>query len=341
VKKMKKKNLFSSVLNIVVLGIVLITIVMSILLVRDKLLQNTQVMGMSLAESIAREENVRLSSFKDYINFGSQYVDDIYAESAPGESEKWLQDFFGKIIDVLGTSAMDPYAVIDGEIVAANPWEGDEGYDYKSTSWYRKAIDADGEIIFTDVYRDAITDKNIITIAKELGKDGNVLAMDFYPEKYYEENNKEKLPDDCSYYLFDTEGTLLVADTVWKMSDEQLEESAKHLFAGIKDGSLAAYDTSLKGYDGKQRGAYFYEMTNGWTVVLTIPFDSVLIGEKNVVIYLLAGVGAFFFIALLVLVVKDLAQMKKLERRKARSEFSEIHFMQYIWLTIKREHMSL
>ncbi len=308
----KRKLLFSNILNIVVLIVVLVTIIVSVLLVRQKLLQNTQELGMSLAESFAREEEVRQDSFTDFLNFGSQYVDDMYENRDSQDIQLWMQDFFQKMSDVLGTNAIDPYAVIDGKIVAANPWEGDEGYDYRNTVWYQEAVKAGGDIIFTNVYNDAVTNKPIITMAKEVGQEGDVLAMDLYPDRLYEEQNSGKLPDDCSFFLFDPEGTLLVADIPWEIEWDELEHDAAYLLEGIKDGSLVAYDTSFVGHDGKQRGAYFDTTENGWTVVLTIPFDSVLIGEKNVIVFLLAGVGTFFFLALLVMVIKDLLQMKKI-----------------------------
>ena len=36
---------------------------------------------------------------------------------------------------------------------------------------------------------------------------------------------------------------------------------------------------------------YYAEMDNGWTVVMTIPIQEVLMGEKDPVIYSLIGVA--------------------------------------------------
>lgn len=308
----KQKLYFNNILNILVLVIVLVTIVISILLVRQKLLKNTQELGMSLAESFASEEEVKVASFQDFLNFGSQYMDDLYTSGNSHDIQAWLQDFFQKMNGALGTNAVDPYAVIDGKIVAANPWSGDEDYDYESAMWYQEAVKADGEIIFTDVYQDIITGQSIVTMAKELSKEGDVLVMDLYPDKFYAGKKDGQLPQECSFYLCDPEGNLIIADVPWDISEDELEQNAKFLLSGIQDGSLAAFDASFQGYDGKRRGTYYYEMSNGWMVILTIPFDSVLIGEKNVVVYLLAGAGTFFFLALLVMVIKDMVQMKKI-----------------------------
>lgn len=63
---------------------------------------------------------------------------------------------------------MDVYAVIDGEIVAVNPWEGDATYQYEGTDWYSQAVAAEGQIVRGDAYLDAITGQRIFTISKSL-----------------------------------------------------------------------------------------------------------------------------------------------------------------------------
>lgn len=308
----KWKMYYNNILNIAILIVVLAVIVMTILLVRQKLLKNTQELGMSLAQSLASEEEVNISSYRNLLDLGSQYVNDMYVSGDSGEIQMWLQDYFQKMNGLLGGNVADPYAVIDGKIVAANPWEGDGSYDYSRTEWYQKAVEADGGIIFTDVYEDAITGLRIVTLAKELKRNGDVLVLDLYPEKFDTAGLNGKLPKECSFYLCDTSGHLIISDLPWDLSQEEVERNAQYLLEGIQDGSLAAYDASFSDYAGKERGVYYHEMSNGWTVILTIPFDSVLMGEKNVVIYFLACVGVFIFVTLLVMVLKNLIQVRKI-----------------------------
>ena len=81
------------------------------------------------------------------------------------ELSEWIQMYFQRLQAVLGES-VDPYAVINGKIIAANPWEDDDTYNIYGTQWYQRAIVAEGEVIFTDVYTDAIYNKPVITIAQ-------------------------------------------------------------------------------------------------------------------------------------------------------------------------------
>ena len=51
---------------------------------------------------------------------------------------------------VLQAEILDPYAVIDGKILAANPWEGDQEYDYAAQDWYQNAIEEEGQIVLIE-----------------------------------------------------------------------------------------------------------------------------------------------------------------------------------------------
>lgn len=55
--------------------------------------------------------------------------------------------FPGKMADTIGEGLIDIYAVVDGGIVAANPWEGDLDDDFRQSEWYTEAIQADGELV--------------------------------------------------------------------------------------------------------------------------------------------------------------------------------------------------
>ena len=57
---------------------------------------------------------------------------------------------------MLGGDVVDPYVVLEGEILAATPWEGDADYNFREALWYQQAIEADGNVAFTHVYTDAI-----------------------------------------------------------------------------------------------------------------------------------------------------------------------------------------
>ena len=310
-----KRGSINTVLSILLMVACVSMLIFGVILVRAKLLQNTQDLGMSLAESYAAEEELQVTTFRNFLELGSQYVEELNSSGADTEEiQTWLHSYFAKITAIVGENVMDPYAVIDGAIVAANPWEGDDGYDYQGTDWYRQALEADGEVIFTDAYIDAITGSPVIAAARKFEGSDDVLAMDIFPRNFHERAESKSLPEDGSLYLCDSKGTLLYSSTKWDASDEELQYFTDELFKGIQDGSLLAYDASFRDPDGVQRGAYYYEMSNGWTVILTIPFQTVLMGERNLPVMTMVGISALVIVAMLVMVIRDLVNSRRIRQ---------------------------
>ena len=196
--------------NLLVVTAFAVSAVLGLTLLQDTLLENSQNVGQSLAQSYSVEEERNITVFEMLMEFGTEYLDQQLQENASHESvQHWMSGFFDTVRNMFGTAVIDPYAVVDGEIIAANYWEGDETYDVNQTEWYQKAIAADGAIAFTDAYMDAITGRSVITIAKKCSNSNDVMAFDIFPENFQVAVNPQNLPEGSSYYLCDTKGTLL------------------------------------------------------------------------------------------------------------------------------------
>lgn len=290
---------------------------LGVFLVRIKLLQNAQSLGMALAHSYAIEEQVNMNTLEKNLTLASQFVNDIIDEGGdPSMIQSGLSNYFSKLTNVNGQGQVDFYAVIDGEIVAVNPWEGDATYHYEDTKWYQAALEADGESVWGDAYRDAITGQQIITISKSLNREGYVLAMDVYIQNDIMHNTAQTLPEDCSYFLCDENGKLLYSKTSRKMDSATLESYMEYLMAGVADGSLLDYDAFVTDTDGSNRGVYYQKMDNGWTVILTIPVRHILMGDQNTLVYILVGLASLLFIVILFITLIDSVRsrsMKKLD----------------------------
>ena len=302
-------------MNVILLITVAALLIFTIILVRIKLLQNAQSLGDSLVQSYAMEEERTIDSLEKQVQLISQYVDDIVAQgNSFDDVQAWLSDHFSKLIPITGEGVVDFYAVIDGKIVAANPREGNEGYDYAQTAWYRQAVEAGGEVVCGEVYTDAITGERIFTVSKALGTEGDVVAMDVYVQNPALHNIAHSLPEDCSYYLCDSDGALLYASTQWDADMVKLQSYADYMLAGIEDGSLVAYDASFTDMEGVSRGVYFHRMDNGWIALMTIPIDSILMGERNTIVYFMAAGAVFLFVMIALLTVQDALKSRRMRR---------------------------
>ena len=143
-RKKQRRLDTSTRLNLAVVAAFTALILWGIFLVRDKMLQNAQEMGTSLAESYAAEEQSRIQVYGLLIRLGTKHMDKL-AEGGNSQEEirRWLEDYDRDLNEILGAHVVDPYAVVDGEILSANPWDGDGDYDYEHTEWYEKAMAAE------------------------------------------------------------------------------------------------------------------------------------------------------------------------------------------------------
>ena len=302
-------------LSILLLAVCVSMLLLGVSLVRTKLLKNTQELGMALAESYASEEELHVTTYSNFLMLGAQYVEELEGAGASEEEiQRWLSSYFDKITVALEENVVDPYAVINGTIVAANPREGDGDYDYRSAEWYQQALAAGGGMVFTDAYTDAITGEPVITAAVRFQNSDGVMAMDIFPQNLHSDGAGKALPEGGSLYVCDSAGTLLFAETPWDVPDEELQFYLDQILLGIRDGSLAGYDSSFQDPDGVDRGAYYSEMSSGWTVILTIPLQNVLMGEQNTTILVMVAISVLVMAVIVIMVLRDLLNSRRIRR---------------------------
>ena len=220
----KKGKTIMSVIRfpIITFGIMVMMAVIGIVVTRLVILQNTYITGMSLANNYASEEQGNLMVYETLLSFGTASINNRVAEGESTEElEEWLTVYFQRLDTVLGKGTVDPYLAIDGTILAANPWAGDDSYNAEATEWYRMAVAGRGEVIFTSVYHDVIYNRPVITAAQWCSEAEAVLAFDIFPEKFNFQFN-DKLSEKNSFYLCDSTGTIIHKQTSLKRSDEEI-----------------------------------------------------------------------------------------------------------------------
>ena len=284
-------------------------------ILRQTLLKNFQDVGTSLARSYVSEESNNLVVYETLMDFGTQSINvRVQQGQTPEEIEQWIGMYYDRLQSVLGENTVDPYAVMDGRIVAANPWDGDATYDYTGTEWYQKALAADGEVIFTNVHLDSIYQKPVITIAQKCRDADAVLAFDIFPENLLMHSGVLNLPVDASFFVCDSQGALIYARTGMENTREEIQTYlSQSVLPGIADGSLAAYDASIQDLDGSQRAVYYYTMSNDWLAVITVPFDTIL-EQLNHFSILFGLVMLLSIMGVLVVAWRDLRLYSQVER---------------------------
>ncbi len=302
-------------LNIALIVAFFAVMSLGIYLVRDKLLYNANEMGNNLAQSYSSEEETRISIYEMFLTMCSLYTDTSIDNADPVQAiQQGLAEYTDYMAQVLGADIIDPYAVVNGKIVTANPWEGDEDYDYSQKEWYTDALETDGKIVFTDVYVDAITGKRLVTLSVKLHGEGNVLAFDILMDNFHSLKNKIELPEGSAYYLFDKGGHLLYTTGEYDIDDAEVQQYAQQLLAGVRDGSVESHTAAIRGLDGQQQGIYYYEMSNGWTSIVTFSLRQVLYGTSNSTsMYLLSGIFLILLVAVIISILREYAEKRKVK----------------------------
>lgn len=311
----KASRLQGNLLNGLLLLFVALLLVAAIFLVRTKLLQNAQDLGMALVHSYAVEEEMNISSLETSLNLTSHSIDEVLEQGGDSAAiQNWVKEYLTKITATIGEDLVDLYAVIDGEILAVNPWDRDATYPYQQTDWYQRAVQAGGTAVRGEAYLDAITGEKVFTISKGLAREGDVLAMDVHIQNKSMHNTAQALPDNCSYFLLDASGQLIYSSTKWDIQPSTLQSYIDYVRVGIEDGSLLAYDAFVRDLEGVSRGVYYQTMRNGWTVILTIPTMHILMGDQNTLIYILAVVALVLFLMLAYITIREALRSRSMKK---------------------------
>lgn len=311
----KWKRIFKSLrLYIIVIAVIAVMGTAFQYILQDALLRNFQELGTALAKSYVSEESNNLTVYKTLISFGTRAINEQEQSGhTEDEIESWIGTYYQQMQSVIGSSAVDPYAILNGKLIAANPWEGDDTFDYESAVWYQLAIAADGDVIFTDVYTDSVYQKPVITIAQKCQDSDTVLAFDIFPENLQIHSTTLELPDNSSYYVCDGAGTLIYEQSARQQDYDDLQEYVKSLLSQIKDGDFNSYDTYIDDLDGHRRGVYYHSMSNGWIIIITIPFDTIL-AQSNQFSLLLGLVLCLCIGGILIVAWRDLRLYSQVER---------------------------
>ena len=274
----------------------------SLVVIRGILLDNAQRMGNEMAHSYSAEGERNLTAYETLMQVTTEYIDNQLESS--GDPEGRIQMYLQMVSHTLGDNVIDPYVVIDGKIIAANPWEGDEEYDIYQTEWYQKAMEADGEIIYTDGYKDAITGKTIVTIAKK-SKEGTVASFDINPSQFRRNvEDYDNLPEGSAYFLCDSSGQLLYEETESEVSRDALQQYMDILIGKIEDGDFPRTNAYVHNPAGEKRAAYYDVAGNGWISIITMPYNSLLQGVQTLSIWFL-GILVIFLVALVILTLRE------------------------------------
>ena len=281
--------------------IILMVIVAGVGMVNSQqlLLNNARTLGSNLVASFSNDEDNQLSEYDRILAMAMYYMEDLGQDGADIQAfQTWLADFFEKSTTLLHAESLDLHAVLNGQFISAS---GDDhlDYDYQSESWYQQALEADGKVIYTDAYPSSRHNgKLVVTAAISAAGSDNAIAFDVPVEHFRADHTIQDLPAGGAYYVLDTQGSLLYYNIPFPATEEELQVYTKGLFDRVNRGELDGKNNEIIGMQKLTRGLYYQHAANGWLCILTVPYDTLLQGVQDILIWYGLGLGLLLAVSL-------------------------------------------
>ena len=276
--KLLNKKFKISLFSIVIFMFFMLVAMGSLHVMREKILENSHIMGQEIAARFATRETARIKSQEMLLRSVAQSMGSMLqlkSSWTDEEIEQALSRFTEYMENNSEVGRFDMCAVIDGRLICSRPDRGVHGLS--KVKWYQAALARKGDVAYTNLYQVDAKKEYVLTMAVRLGHGDDVLAMNLYPEQLNALLADNRLPRQSYYYLCDPNGNIMFAISDRNLSIEKQQPYVDHIFSEIRQ-SNADYIIDL---EGNKRGVYYTVSDKGWISVVTIPYDFLLGDYQN------------------------------------------------------------
>ena len=163
----------------------------------------------------------------------------------------------------------------DGAMIDGSLWVPDATYDPRTRPWYKAAI-ATNEVVFTDAYLDAITNKWAVSIAKSIqtdnGKTQGVIAMDILLDTITQRVSAHTFGETGYAFMVDQNGLFIAhKDSEFLNTNIKDMEGMKAVFDKMVNSECGFEDYT---YVGQDKIMVFKKLpSTSWIIAVTINQD--------------------------------------------------------------------
>ena len=288
--KLLNKKLRISLFSVAIFIFFLVVAMGSLHVMREKILENSHIMGQEIAARFATRETARIKSQEMLLRSVAQSMGSMLrlkSNWSDEEIEQALSRFTEYMENNSEVVRFDMCAVIDGRLICSRPDRGI--YGLNKVKWYQAALGRDGDVAYTNLYQVQPKQEYVLTMAVRLGHGDDVLAMNLYPEQLNALLADNRLPRQSYYYLCDPNGNIMFAISDRGLSIEKQQPYVDQIFSEIRQGN-SDYIIDL---EGNKRGVYYTVSDKGWISVVTIPYDFLLGDYQNLLQWFILILGIF------------------------------------------------
>lgn len=206
--------------------------------------------------------------FNDMSSILERFSDNDLLINYEADDKDELLQAFKETQETTPSAALIYTGTIDGDIIDYPVLERDSDYNVKDRSWYQEAVDADGEIVWTEPYPDAATGDLIVTASKAYyngEKLAGVVATDILVDTLTDMVDKITIGDTGYAAVIDNTGKFLAHPDKDLIGEDQSDTNFYKMM--MDQGEHGLIDYKL---DGDERVAGFAKNpTTDWIVAGT------------------------------------------------------------------------
>lgn len=180
------------------------------------------------------------------------------------------------------------YGTESGKFIIYPNQKMPDNFNHKERPWYKQAMEHKGQVIITPPFKDTVTGKAVVSIARTAEKDGKVVgvtAMNISIETLSDSISKSKVGTSGYVFIADKEGNIIAHPNASVIGTEA---AAKLSFWS----NAKASNTGFVNYTYNEQnkfGAYITNKYTGWKLVATLPEseltkDTKAIGSLSLII---------------------------------------------------------
>lgn len=267
-------------------------------------LNNANSLGKNLIESYAADEEKNISMYSTIIELGMIQINDmVNADISEDRMLNFINTFFKQAKSSTKDKNLLCYVILNGKLITSDDIEGIESYDFKKQEWYKRALNANGEVIFTNSYLTEKDRSNVVTISAANRETGNAVIIDLTDENLDTNHADTDLPERSAFYVFNQYGETVYTKTPFSADKDTINKYSESLYLKMKDGEHKFTD-NIVDFEGEKRAFYYTRLENGWTVVLTVP-RAVLTAEINWMVLMYAVLFAVLLIVMSIMWLRE------------------------------------
>lgn len=161
------------------------------------------------------------------------------------------------------------YATASGKFSTYPPEEISADYIATERPWYKQALENKGKVVITPAYKDAVSDNNLVTLARTVEKDGQVvgvIGMDCVLTTLAERISTKTVGKSGYVFIADVSGNVLAHPNAKLINTNEASKLSFWDKAKVENTGFVKYS-----YNGeKMFGAFQTNALTGWKLVATL-----------------------------------------------------------------------